>query len=79
MARDEKMIAALQRERTAYVARGDTDRVRQVDEQLKHYGYDADAAGAEQVPQGRTAPTGQTAASAGEQDKTSTGKAKKGP
>lgn len=34
----ENMIAALKRERAGYVARGLTDRVRQVDEQLAHYG-----------------------------------------
>ena len=32
------MIAALKRERAGYLARGLTDRVRQVDEQLAHYG-----------------------------------------
>jgi len=38
MARNENMIAALLRERAAYAARGDQDRVAQVNEQLRHYG-----------------------------------------
>lgn len=58
--RDENMIAALKRERATYVQRGDDDRVAQVDEQLKHYGYEGEqdpaidpATGA---PKGRTTP-----------------------
>jgi hypothetical protein len=35
---NDNMIAALKRERIGYVRRGLTDRVRQVDEQLAHYG-----------------------------------------
>ncbi|MET7679392.1 hypothetical protein [Streptomyces sp. NPDC005423] len=50
MARDENMIAALKRERAVYVSQGDGDRVRQVDESLRHYGYDAEQDG----PQDRT-------------------------
>jgi hypothetical protein len=61
MARDENMIAALKRERAAYVARGLEDRVAQVDEQLKHYGHEPTEA--ENAPKGRQAPeeTKQTA------------------
>lgn len=40
--RDENMIAALKRERAGYVARGDDDRVAQVDEQLREYGYEGE-------------------------------------
>ncbi|WP_326597753.1 hypothetical protein [Streptomyces sp. NBC_01803] len=58
MAPDERMIAALQRERAGYAARGLDDRVRQVDEQLAHYGYEPDP---EDGPQGRTAPPQDTA------------------
>lgn len=58
MAGDDNMIAALKRERATYVARGDDDRVRQVDEQLKHYGYKPDASD-DDGPQGRTGPDGQ--------------------
>ena len=69
--RDESMIAALKRERAAYAAAGDTDRVGQVDEQLRHYGYEGeqdavvDPAGA---PVGRSPRSGRqrtTAADAG--------------
>lgn len=70
------MIAALKRERAGYMARGLEDRVAQVDEQLKHYGYEpsesTDGTGA---PKGRTTPEdakqtadaqgGQTAAAKG--------------
>lgn len=59
MARDENMIAALKRERAGYVARGDEDRVRQVDEQLAHHGYEPEDEQSE--PQGRTAAPQQTA------------------
>lgn len=38
MARNDNMVAALLRERAAYAARGDQDRVEQVNEQLRHYG-----------------------------------------
>lgn len=68
MVRDEGMIAALKRERATYVSRGDTDRVKQVDEQLKHHGYegtqDADP-GAVVEPQGRTSTAGQRTAESG--------------
>jgi hypothetical protein len=60
MAKDERMIAALLREREGYERRGLDDRVRQVDEQLAHHGHkskpDEDAG-----PQGRTAPPQKTA------------------
>jgi len=55
--RNENMIAALKRERAGYVARGLDDRVRQVDEQLEHYGYTPEDDG----PQGRTQAPQQTA------------------
>jgi len=56
---DPNMTAALLRERAGYAARGMTDRVAQVDEQLAHYGADPDP----EVPQGRTGadPAQQTA------------------
>jgi len=57
MARDENMIAALKRERAVYVSQGDGDRVSQVDESLRHYGYDAEQDG----PQERTTAPQQTA------------------
>ncbi|MGW6309137.1 hypothetical protein ACWFRQ_17660 [Streptomyces niveus] len=40
MANDERMIAALLRERGAYVAQNRQDRVDQVDEQLRRLGHD---------------------------------------
>lgn len=60
MARDENMIAALKRERAIYVAAGDDDRVRQVDESLGHYGYEP-ASSEDDGPQGRTQAPQQTA------------------
>ncbi|GII89631.1 hypothetical protein Ssi03_76210 [Sphaerisporangium siamense] len=77
MARDEQMIAALKRERAGYVARGETDRVAEVDEQLKKHGYeqtqDADpnaatpyAPPAPGGPKGRTASAGRQTASRAE-------------
>lgn len=48
------MIAALLRERDAYVRRGQDDRVRQVDEQLAHYGHEPEQADEDAGPQGRT-------------------------
>lgn len=62
MARDENMIAALKRERATYVAAGDDDRVRQVDESLKHYGYEPDGDSEQDGPKGRTSAPQQTAA-----------------
>jgi hypothetical protein len=61
MARDENMIAALKRERAGYVAVGDEDRVRQVDEQLAHYGYKPDGDSEQDGPKGRTGTPQQTA------------------
>ncbi|MGA5472529.1 hypothetical protein ACPCUK_27620 [Streptomyces arboris] len=60
--RDENMVAALRRERAAYVAKGKDDRVAQVDDQLSRLGYtpeDQETGG----PKGRTSqdPTQQTA------------------
>lgn len=67
MSRNENMIAALKRERALYVARGEDERVIQVDEQLRHYGYEpAQAAVTEPDggPKGRTAQGGQRTADA---------------
>lgn len=50
----DTMIEALLRERAGYDRRGDQERVRQVDEQLAHYGYEQ--------PQGRTSTGGQQTA-----------------
>jgi hypothetical protein len=41
---NDKQIAALLRERAGLVQAGKDDRVKQVDEQLKHYGYTGDGA-----------------------------------
>ena len=60
MASNDNMIAALLRERANYENRGKQDRVRQVDKQLKHYGYTPEPDEAD-GPQGRTAPPQQTA------------------
>lgn len=60
MASNESMIAALLRERANYQNRGKRDRVRQVDEQLEHYGYSPEP-DEKSGPQGRTAPPQQTA------------------
>ncbi|OKK06421.1 hypothetical protein AMK26_10370 [Streptomyces sp. CB03234] len=54
MARDENMIAALKRERAVYESRGDDNRVRQVDEQLRHYGHNPEQPAEDDGPQGRT-------------------------
>lgn len=59
---EDPFIAALLRERVGYVQRGLTDRVAQVDEQLKQRGYTpsaAERAGSEK-PEGRSARTRQT-------------------
>ena len=77
MARDENMIAALKRERAGYVARGDEDRARQVDEQLARYGYEP--AGEGVVPQGRTAAPQQTADGPAPEKKTAAKKAAASP
>lgn len=53
MAPNDNMIAALRRERAVYETQGKTDRVRQVDEQLEHYGYTGDP-DENDGPQGRT-------------------------
>lgn len=58
MPRDENMIAALKRERAGYVARGMDERVAEVDEQLKHYGYEKPAE--EAVTDDTGAPKGRT-------------------
>lgn len=58
--KNETMIAALLRERNGYERRGLHDRVRQVDEQLKHHGHKPERA-TKGGPQGRTASPQQTA------------------
>ena len=60
MARDENMIAALKRERAGYAARGDEERVRQVDEQLARHGYAPEGDGSA-GPEGRTETPKETA------------------
>lgn len=75
--RDENMIAALKRERATYVARGDDDRVQQVDESLKHFGYEGeqnavvDPAGG---PAGRTAKSGRQRTATSDGGKTDSAK-----
>ncbi|MFJ8842943.1 hypothetical protein ACIRFF_08575 [Streptomyces cyaneofuscatus] len=61
--RDENMIAALKRERAAYVAHGKDDRVKQVDDQLRRLGYNPQGEDETGGPQGRTPqdPAQQTA------------------
>jgi hypothetical protein len=79
--RDKNMIAALKRERATYVARGDDDRVSQVDEQLKHYGYEAeqdavvDPTGG---PAGRTPKSGRQRTTAADSGKSDAGKPTQG-
>lgn len=89
MARDENMIAALKRERAAYAAAGDADRVSQVDEQLKNFGYEGEQdavvdptglpkdrtgrAGRQRTADGAQQPTGKSPESG---SKTEAGKAK---
>lgn len=53
---NQQMIAALLRERAAYKQAGKDDRVKQVDEQLKLYGYKSESATEVRrtPPQGRT-------------------------
>jgi hypothetical protein len=66
MARDENMIAALMRERALYERRDDTERVAQVDEQLRYYQADEDEAPGGDEPTGRTGPdTAQRTADSG--------------
>lgn len=55
---DDRMIAALLRERESYLRTGRHERAVLVDEQLTHHGY---VEPAKQPPQGRTAPPKQTA------------------
>lgn len=51
MPRDERLIAALKRERAGYLARGLEDRAAQVDEQLQIHGHETPEV---EVPEGRT-------------------------
>lgn len=48
--KNERMIAALLRERSGLASQGKTDRVAQVDEQLKFYGYEPAETPAEESP-----------------------------
>lgn len=59
---DDKMIAALLRERAGLVSQGKDDRVAQVDEQLKLRGYREEdkPAARKQAPQGRSSKPQQT-------------------
>lgn len=59
---DDRMIAALLRERDGYERRGLADRVAQVDEQLALRGYEPERDGVSAPPQGRTADGGQQTA-----------------
>lgn len=72
--RNENMIAALKRERAQYAARGEDDRVHQVDEQLLHYGCQPSGqdpvTAADGGPQGRTPQAGQRTADGGTAAKT---------
>lgn len=53
--KNDAMIAALLRERAGYVAHGKEDRVKQVDEQLKAYGYKStEDESRKSPPEGRT-------------------------
>lgn len=77
MQRNENMIAALRREREVYVSRGEDERVAQVDEQLRHYGYDTQA-DPDTGPQGRTSQAGQqTAGGSGGKGEAAATRAKK--
>lgn len=64
--RDDRMIAALLRERAGYESLGKSDRVALVDEQLKQYGHKSDdaedgkAAARKHPPQGRSSKPQQT-------------------
>ncbi len=66
---NDKMIAALRRERSGLEAQGKTDRLKEVDAQLEHYGYEPDgsksdgdnkAEARKQPPQGRSPRPQQT-------------------
>lgn len=65
--RDDRMIAALKRERAGYVARGLDERVAQVDAQLELRGYSTEAAESKDTeprsdpPKQRQAPPRRTA------------------
>lgn len=60
---NDRLIAALLRERSGLEAFGKTDRVAQIDEQLAHYGYKPEekADAKKQAPQGRSAAPKQQA------------------
>jgi hypothetical protein len=55
--KNERMIAALRREREGFVRAGKDDRVALVDEQLKFYGFEPEEKPdpKKQAPQGRSA------------------------
>ncbi|MFI6700315.1 hypothetical protein ACIBJC_15280 [Streptomyces sp. NPDC050509] len=70
--RNETMVAALRRERAAYRSQGKSERVAQVDEQLRLLGHDPDETDSGSVaPEGRTPadPGRQTAETAAPQDR----------
>ncbi|MGW1938958.1 hypothetical protein [Streptomyces goshikiensis] len=74
---DRKMIAALLREREGYERRGETDRVRQVNEQLAHYGYEPEQTD-ETGPTGRaTAPKETTDGDAAAEERRGRGRPRK--
>lgn len=52
---NDKMIAALLRERAGLVAQSKADRVAEVDAQLEHYGYTPDGTKAEASDDGKAA------------------------
>lgn len=54
---DERIVAALLRERANFVNQGKEERVKQVDEQLAHHGYTPEEKVdvRKQAPQGRSA------------------------
>jgi hypothetical protein len=55
-ATEDPMVAALLRERAGYVQHGKTDRVAQVDEQLKLRGHDPDSSGEARTSSPRSQP-----------------------
>ncbi|GAA4999503.1 hypothetical protein [Streptomyces siamensis] len=56
MATEDPMVAALLREREGLVQSGLTDRVAQVDEQLRLHGYKPTADGKSSAPTSRSTP-----------------------
>ncbi|MEV8395921.1 MULTISPECIES: hypothetical protein [unclassified Streptomyces] len=52
---EDRMVAALRRERATYARQGKDDRVAQVDEQLRHLGHTPEPDPDSEPPQNRTA------------------------